>query len=447
MNDADSLISVVTGDAPAAANDAMVSAFDIRTRVPGQTAPIPPATLIAGGKIQSQAGSGTMAITVPSDAQVEAGEKISTLTLVYKSATVLMDVDLAVDVKGIVLTDDPDTADVTEELGGSTYGVVSYRGNFSPTPDIGEVGQDLSTPRNDMVTITWEGLNFTKAGQTFTIDIKNVRVRAKGGAVEFTTRISGAVVGQDAPVLVVLAASPKLYITDTQDGNVEFKITSASADVTDSTFASFHAGEEVDTIVFTFEAVRTAIKDGQVRFTLPSGWTAMKAPSVDAVVDTLGELSIGAGGGFLLKAAGGKPKTPLSVSSRTVTVGVPALGVGDPPVMITINSFTGTDEIANKVTVQGNATEADKPEKITGYFWTSGSRGRGYNAGTVEIEITNVADGYGNATISPSSVSAGSVNEEITIDFTAAGTMGRRCCKACNSRRVGKSTRRRRHRG
>ena len=30
-----------------------------------------------------------MAITVPSDAQVEAGEKISTLTLVYKSATVL----------------------------------------------------------------------------------------------------------------------------------------------------------------------------------------------------------------------------------------------------------------------------------------------------------------------------------------------------------------------
>ena len=82
-----------------------------------------------------------------------------------------------------------------------------------------------------------------------------------------------------------------------------------------------------------------------------------------------------------------------------------------------------TDGIEGKVTVQGNATEADKPEKITGYFWTSGSRGRGYNAGAVEVEITNVADGYGTATIEPSSVSAGSNNEEITVDFTAAGTM------------------------
>ena len=39
-----------------------------------------------------------------------------------------------------------------------------------------------------------------------------------------------------------LAKSPKLYITDTQNGAVEFKITSDDADVTDSTFASFNAG-------------------------------------------------------------------------------------------------------------------------------------------------------------------------------------------------------------
>ena len=96
----------------------------------------------------------------------------------------------------------------------------------------------------------------------------------------------------------------------------------------------------------------------------------------------------------------------------------------DDPITITINKFhAGTTELPDKVTVQGNATEDDKPEKITGYFWTSGSRGRGYNAGTVEVEITNAADGYGNATISPSSVQRGAVNEEITIDFTAAGTM------------------------
>ena len=81
-------------------------------------------------------------MTTPSDNQVEAGDKISTITLQYKAATVLMDVDLAVDVKGIVMDDDPDTADVTEELGGTTYGVVTYRGNFSPTQEIGDVGPD-----------------------------------------------------------------------------------------------------------------------------------------------------------------------------------------------------------------------------------------------------------------------------------------------------------------
>ena len=60
-----------------------------------------------------------MTMTAPSDNQVEAGDKISTITLQYKAATSLMDVDLSVDVKGIVMTDDPDTADVTEELGGA----------------------------------------------------------------------------------------------------------------------------------------------------------------------------------------------------------------------------------------------------------------------------------------------------------------------------------------
>ena len=101
--------------------------------------PTTAATLITGGKLHSQAGSGTMTMTTPSDNQVEAGDKITTITLVYKAATVLMNVDLAVDVKGIVLKDDDDTENVTEELGGTTYGVVTYRGsNFSPTQDIDE---------------------------------------------------------------------------------------------------------------------------------------------------------------------------------------------------------------------------------------------------------------------------------------------------------------------
>ena len=47
-----------------------------------------------------------MTMTAPSDQQVEAGDNIAAITLQYKAATVLMDVDMWVDVKGIVLTDD-----------------------------------------------------------------------------------------------------------------------------------------------------------------------------------------------------------------------------------------------------------------------------------------------------------------------------------------------------
>ena len=78
------------------------SAFTITTTVPtaaatgGLTtasgAPGVGATLVTGGRIHPQAGSGTMTMTTPSDNQVEAGDTISTITLVYKAATVLMDV-------------------------------------------------------------------------------------------------------------------------------------------------------------------------------------------------------------------------------------------------------------------------------------------------------------------------------------------------------------------
>ena len=223
-----------------------------------------------------------------------------------------------------------------------------------------------------------------------------------------------------------LAKSPKLYITDTQNDAVEFKITSDDVDVTDSTFASFHAGQEVSTIVFTFEAVSTAIKGGQVRFTLPMGWTAMKAPSADGKITAVGELKI-EGGGFQIKADRDKgiKKTPISVSNggRTLTLGVPELAIHG-VVKVTINKAEHkTTKIVSYVTVQSDATEDDKPEKIDGYFWTSGSRGRGYNAGAVEIEISNVKDGYGNATISHKEVSAGSTDQEIMVDFTAVGSM------------------------
>ena len=73
--------------------------------------------MITGGRIHPEAGSGTMEITVPSDNQVEAGENISAITLVYTSATTLLNVDLVVKVKGIVLENDPTTEDLDGNVG------------------------------------------------------------------------------------------------------------------------------------------------------------------------------------------------------------------------------------------------------------------------------------------------------------------------------------------
>ena len=55
--------------------------------------------------------------------------------------------------------------------------------------------------------------------------------------------------------------------------------------------------------------------------------------------------------------------------------------------------------------------------KINGYYWaSSGSPRRG--AGTVEIEVGNANDGTGIATISPTTVRAGSIEETFTIVYT-----------------------------
>ena len=201
----------------------------------------------------------------------------------------------------------------------------------------------------------------------------------------------------------------------------------------------------------------TSIKDGQVQFTLPDGWTPPKKPSDDGKLTEVGELSI-SGGGFVLKAdaAKGLKKTRISVSGQKVTVGVPMLAKddGDPvtkaddPITIKINKFQdATTEVTSFVKVQGDATEDTKPELITGFFWTSGSGGRGKDAGKVEVEVTNAADGSGTAEISPSELKAGSNTEEITIKFTAVGTMDGGDVRLRIPNRLGRSTKRRRYRG
>ena len=90
----------------------------------------------------------------------------------------------------------------------------------------------------------------------------------------------------------------------------------------------------MDKLTFTFTAISTSIKDGQVKFTLPDGWTPAVAPDRTAagqVLDNPGELTINDGdGGF------NRDRRPPLVSQRllflagqTVTVAVPRIGDKD----------------------------------------------------------------------------------------------------------------------
>ena len=112
-----------------------------------------------------------------------------------------------------------------------------------------------------------------------------------------------------------------------------------------------------------------------------------------------------------------EPNTGVAIAAeditggRTVTVTVDALPKG---------GFI--DVVYTDGVVQYTADTVD----IIGEFKTrSGANAR--RAGRVEVEVTNVADGSGSATISPSGANAtaraGSTDNRITITFTAAGTM------------------------
>ena len=368
------------------------------------------ATSVTGGNIRPRAGSGTL--TFKTD-QVEAGDDVD-LTLIYEAATALNNVTLEIVVNGIQLTDDdvnvkPDIASLQKGTAGD-YGYVSGSGTDSD-PQLTLTDADGDGPTE----IRWAGLTFTEAGDKFTTTIEDVRIQEEGGNVTFISTIGGQ----------PLAKSPILYITDTADAAVEFTITAADAtpSVVDGTFASFSAAQEVDLLTFKFKAKTTSIKGGQVRFTLPSNWTKAVKPLKDNAIKEQGQLVVTGGG-----TTEANRVDNVSISGQRVTVKVPELAKGM-SITIAINAFTDeADEIDKKVTVQSNATEEDEYETITGLFWTSSSiggrvSGRGHNAGAVDIEITNAADGYGTATISPSSVKAGSDDQEITVDFKAVGTM------------------------
>ena len=385
---------------------AEVTAFDAETTVP-QTDEVTAgagiaATLVTGGEIHPQEGSGTIAFTSPSDAQVEAGTNLRTLSLTYTASTAIGIVNIEVDVKGIVEVSDSvdpedDKALQTTDSGSADYGYV-----FGSNPDIDPVitvNDITDTDGNVINRISFTGVEFKKKGDRFTLTIKNVDIQDKGAALTWTTRIGTDALDEDD----VLNESPVLYITDTTTNAVVFTMGD------DSSFAIFKAAQELDMVEFKFAAVNTSIKDGQLQFTIPSGW----GPT-PTTADAAGNVAASDIDKKFIRLSGS--------GNRTVTITVEKL----PKDGFTTITYKGKDTA--KITVQPNATAVDKPVEVQGYFWTSSPLSKRRSAGIVEIEVTQVEDGYGTATIeaaaaNDATVKAGSDNNIIQVEFTAVGTM------------------------
>ena len=135
--------------------------------------------LVTGGEIHPEEGSGTIAFTNPSDAQVEASTRVTRLELTYTAATVLSDVQLEIDVAGIVLDADKMLQSSTKPTGREDVGYGYVTGTDS----------DILADFVDGNTIIWRGLSFAKAGTTFKTTIQRVDIQEDGDSLEWTTRI------------------------------------------------------------------------------------------------------------------------------------------------------------------------------------------------------------------------------------------------------------------
>ena len=383
-----------------------VSEFRVSTRSAEGSQDVP-VTKITGGAFALLPGSGKIAASPDS---AKANAIVSRLTITYTASTSLKAAKLQITVpdgfKASASTGeadlDADDEDTTlsptfhlQATDSSKKGYISSPDSKGAAPVIGYADADRAegTP----TTITWNSVTLAK-DKTFRTYIDGVRVQNSGGLLPITAKLvasdgSFTDAGADSPPDAVTATDARFYVVVTDN-----------EDVVLTSDKHFVRAASLETLTFTFTADDTPLRNGKVQFNIPSGWSApMKG--AEASTDVEGSVTVGG-------TAGARFKEDLSVSGRSITVAVPNADTGQTVIV----TYGGT---AKKAKIQ---TRAAKSVKINGYYWaSSGSPRRG--AGTVDIEVGNANDGTGKGTITPTVVTAGSIDETFTIKYVAAGTM------------------------
>ena len=340
---------------------------------------------VTGGVASALAGSGRMSISPPF---VNAGVMRRDITLTYTAYTKLEGYDIEIRPRGIVL----DSTNTLQKTNTSGYGHVS--GNRSSS--------DLTIDSTTNV-ITWSNVTIdpnTSSLRTLRTIIRRVNISANADNYSWTVLVGptgGTLVEIEDDLTTDVDERAILSVVKTSGGAVDFAIEGDNF---------FHAGSR-ETITFRFTADETPIRNGRISLTIPS---ALGSPPTTAK-DRPGRVTveIDDDDGTL------EPNQP-TISGRTINVAIKELVRTG-----TVTIKYGTDE-DNKESEKAVLHHVAGAVRVSGTFRVSSSAGTS-SAGSETITLNNVKDGTGSATLSPTSIAAGSNNQAIEVVYTAAGTM------------------------
>ncbi len=351
---------------------------------------------IVGGEIRTITGSGAIALK---PATVQQGSQNVDFDFTFTALTAFSNKTLEIVAPSVIETPLKETA-----------------GDGQVTVSGGKYHSDVAAKDRLVVsddTITVAGLILRK-GERFAIKVNNVDLFDRTGEFRWAVTLDGTALRD--------ADNPAMVVVGTTQGDVAFEIV-------DDTGAPISAPEynaaSMQSIRFRFTAENTVIQPGgTLRFTVPVEWSQ---PSVtdraNRATVSIVHLDDDGNETFVDKVA---DKWALSARRRDVTLTIDPKGKLDPGSSVIIRYGTPDTKYPVQISASVRGTAASDVDglSIRGRFKVSSATGfPERDAGRIWVDITNVKDGTGTATITPLSVRASSTDNRIRVVYTAIGTM------------------------
>ena len=352
---------------------------------------------IVGGEIRTITGSGAIAFK---PATVQQGSQNVDFDFTFTASTAFSNKTLEMVAPSVIETPLIETAgDGQVTVSGGRY-------------DSGVDTKDRLVVSDD--TITVKGLILRK-GERFAIKVNNVDLFKRTGDFRWAVKLDGTELRD--------ADNPPMVVVGTTESDVAFEIV-------DDTGAPISAPEynaaSLASIRFRFTAENTVIQPGgTLRFTVPREWTQ---PSVtdraNRATVSIVHLDDDGNETFVAKVA---DKWALTARGYDVTLTIDPKGKLDPGSSVIIRYGTpDTTKYPVQISAEVRGTSASDEDglSIRGRYKVSSATGfPERDAGRIFVDITNVKDSTGTATVTPPSVRADSTDNLIRVVYTAIGTM------------------------